>query len=71
MFALDHLAGVKQIFLFITQNTPVALKALTAVGECIDGQAGAVDTFVSKTGIIGPLVTEGTHPSFLTLTGEA
>lgn len=26
---------------------------------------------ISKTGVIGPLVTEGPHPSFLALTGEA
>lgn len=43
MLALDHLAGVKQIFFFVTEDTPVALQALTAVGEGIDGQAGAVD----------------------------
>lgn len=40
MLALDHLAGVKQIFFFITEDTAVALQALAAVGEGIDGQAG-------------------------------
>lgn len=48
MLALDHLAGVKQVFFFITKDTPMALKALTAVGEGIDGQAGAVYTPVVK-----------------------
>lgn len=42
MLTLDRLAGVKQILLFITEDAPVALQTLTAVGECIDGQAGAM-----------------------------
>lgn len=44
MLALDPLAGVKEVLLFITEDSPVALQTLTAVGECIDGQAGAVHT---------------------------
>lgn len=44
MLALDRLAGVKQILLLITEDTAVALQTLTAVGERIDGQAGAVHT---------------------------
>jgi len=71
MLALDRLAGVKQILLLITEDTAVALQTLTAVGERIDGQAGAVHTFISKTGVIGPLVTEGPSPAFFTFTGEA
>lgn len=71
MLAFDPLAGVKEVLLFITEDSPVALETLTAVGECIDGQAGAVHTFISQTGVIGPLVTEGPGPSLLTLTGEA
>lgn len=71
MLTLDRLAGVKQILLFITEDAPVALQTLTAVGECIDGQAGAMYAFISKTRVIGPLVTEGPSPSFLALTGEA
>lgn len=71
MLALDHLTGVKQIFFFIAEDTPMALQALTAVGEGIDGQACAMHTFVSKAGVIGSLVTEGAHPSFLAFTGEA
>lgn len=42
MLTLDGLAGVKQVLLFITQDAPVALQALTAVGEGVDGQAGAM-----------------------------
>lgn len=42
MAALDHLAGVKQVFFFVTKDTAMALQALTAVGEGIDGQAGAM-----------------------------
>ena len=42
MLALDGLAGVQQILLFITEDTPMALQALTAVGESVDGQAGAM-----------------------------
>lgn len=71
MLALDRLARVKQIFLFITEDASMALQALTAVGECIDGQAGAMYAFISKARVIGPLVTEGPHPSFLALAGEA
>lgn len=71
MLTLDGLAGVKQVLFFITENAPMALQALTAVGECIDGQAGAMDALISKTGVVGPLVTEGPGPSFLTLAGEA
>lgn len=71
VLALDHLAGVKQIFFFITEDPAVALQALAAVGEGVDGQAGPMYTFVSETGIIGSLVTEGPHPPFLTFTGEA
>lgn len=44
MLTLDGLAGVKQILLFIAEDAPMALQALTAVGECIDGQAGAMYT---------------------------
>jgi hypothetical protein len=44
MLALDSLAGVKQILLFITEDTSMALQAFTAVGECVDGQAGAMYT---------------------------
>lgn len=69
--ALDHLAGVKQVFFFVTKDTAMALQALTAVGEGIDGQAGAMYAFVSQAGIIGSLVTERPHPPFLTFTGEA
>lgn len=71
MLTLDRLAGVKQILLFITEDAPMALQALAAVGECVDGQTGAMDAFISKTGVIGPLVTEGPRPSFLALAGEA
>lgn len=42
MLALDGLAGVQQILLLVTEDAPVALQALTAVGEGVDGQAGAV-----------------------------
>lgn len=42
MLALDGLAGVKQVLLFVTEDTPMALQALTAVGEGVDGQAGAI-----------------------------
>lgn len=42
VLALDGLAGVEQVLLFIAEHAPVALQALTAVGERIDGQAGAV-----------------------------
>lgn len=48
MQALDHLAGVKQVFFFITKDTAMALQALTAVGEGIDGQAGAMDASTVK-----------------------
>ena len=44
MLTIDRLAGVKQILLFITEDTPMALQALAAVGEGVDGQAGAMDT---------------------------
>lgn len=44
MLALDHLAGVKEIFFFITKDPTMALQALTAVGEGIDGQAGPMYT---------------------------
>lgn len=71
MLTLDGLAGVKQILLFIAEHAPMALQALTAVGERIDGQAGAMYTLISKTGVVGPLVTEGPGPSFLALAGEA
>lgn len=71
MLALDHLAGVKEIFFFITEDTAMALQALATIGEGIDGQAGPMHTFVSEAGIIGSLVTEGPHPPFLTFTGEA
>lgn len=30
-----------------------------------------MDAFISKTGVIGPLITEGPCPSFLALAGEA
>ena len=43
MLTLDRLAGVKQILLFITEDAPMALQALAAVGERVDGQAGAMD----------------------------
>lgn len=42
VLTLDGLAGVEQVLLFITQHAPVALQALTAVGEGVDGQAGAM-----------------------------
>lgn len=71
MLALDRLAGVEEILFFITEDTSMALQALTAVGEGIDGQAGAMYAFISKTGVISPLVTEGAHPSFFTFAGEA
>lgn len=71
VLALDRLAGVEQICLLITQDSSMTLQALTAVGKRIDGQAGAVYTFISNTRVIGPLVTEGPRPSFLTLAGEA
>lgn len=48
MLALDRLAGVKQILLFITEDAPMALQTLTAVGERIDGQAGAVHTSAAQ-----------------------
>lgn len=48
MPALDHLAGVKQVFFFVTKDTAMALQALTAVGEGIDGQAGAVHASTVK-----------------------
>lgn len=48
MLALDHLAGVKQIFFFITEDTAVALQALAAVGEGVDGQAGPMYTSSGK-----------------------
>lgn len=48
MLAFDHLAGAKQIFFFITEDTPMALQALTAVGEGIDGQAGPMYTSSGK-----------------------
>lgn len=44
VLTLDGLAGVEQILLFIAEDAPMALQALTAVGERIDGQAGAVYT---------------------------
>lgn len=49
MLALDHLTGVKQIFLFVAEDSPMALQALTAVGEGIDGQAGAMYTSSGET----------------------
>lgn len=48
MLAFDPLAGVKEVLLFITEDSPVALETLTAVGECIDGQAGAVHTSTAR-----------------------
>lgn len=71
MLTIDRLAGVKQILLFITEDTPMALQALAAVGEGVDGQAGAMDTLISKTGVVGPLVAEGPRPSFLAFAGKA
>lgn len=43
MLTLDRLAGVKQVLLFITEDAPMALQALAAVGERVDGQTGAMD----------------------------
>lgn len=71
MLTLDRLAGVEQILFFVTEDAPVALQALAAVGERVDGQAGAMYAFISQTGVIGPLVTEGPRPSFLALAAEA
>lgn len=42
VLAFDRLAGVKQGLLLITEDAPMALQALTAVGEGIDGQADAM-----------------------------
>lgn len=42
MLAFDRLAGVEEILFFITEDTSMALQALTAVGEGIDGQASAM-----------------------------
>lgn len=48
MLALDHLAGVKEIFFFITEDTAMALQALTTIGEGIDGQTGPMHTSSGK-----------------------
>jgi hypothetical protein len=48
MLALDHLAGVKEIFFFITEDTAMALQALATIGEGIDGQAGPMHTSSGK-----------------------
>lgn len=42
VLAFDRLAGVKQGLLLVTEDAPMALQALTAVGEGIDGQADAM-----------------------------
>lgn len=48
MLTHEDLAGVKQVLLFITQDAPMALQALTAVGEGVDGQAGAMHASAGK-----------------------
>lgn len=42
MLAPDGLAGAEQILLLVAEDSAVALQALTAVGEGIDGRAGAM-----------------------------
>lgn len=44
MFTSDGLAGVKQFFIFITEDSPMSLQAFTTVWKCIDWQAGTMHT---------------------------
>lgn len=49
MFTPDGLAGVKQHFLFITEDSPMSLQAFTTVWKCIDRQAGTMHTSTGET----------------------
>lgn len=44
VFTSDGLAGAKQVFIFITEDSPMSLQAFTTVWKCIDWQAGTMHT---------------------------